>query len=128
MKEKLGGFLWIVVAVIFLMAIGHSQHIPGTPDKVHTDNGMTLPDTHEGTGGDITWKVMRHNGFNPDWKCWILVLDREWENGGESGDFCAKDKADYDAHPDGTMYTTHGGWLDNLMHGADTDQPKTDTA
>jgi len=60
-----------------------------------------------------------HRGYNADFGCWILRL-----NGGEHGydadkptsDFCAKDKADYNNHPDGSQYQTSESWLDNLTN------------
>lgn len=63
----------------------------------------------------LDWTVISQRGYNTDWQCWILRLNRvEGPQQETSGDFCAKDKADYDAHPSGTSYQTKGDWFDNL--------------
>jgi hypothetical protein len=65
----------------------------------------------------LDWTVARQKGFNSDWNCWMLQLHRTDPSGETDGDFCAVDKADYDSHPSGSHYQTHGDWLDNVLQG-----------
>jgi hypothetical protein len=74
------------------------------------------------------WTVILHRGYNDDFGCWILRLNKiDGPNGQTSQDTCAQDKRDYDSHPDGSSYQTRGEWLDNLTgpHDNSTDNKPT---
>jgi hypothetical protein len=96
--------------------------LPGDEHNLFGEGNDSLRTTR-----DITWTVFLHRGYNPDWQCWMLRLTKPSTGDDTTSDFCAKDKADYDSHPDGATYITHGGWLDNTLRDGENLQPTDHT-
>jgi hypothetical protein len=120
-RNTLIGLFLVFLVLMFVpdLGAGYAQqtrhnHQSVLPQDDGSDNSVG------GLFGDkpqeiLTWTVLRHQGYNPEWQCWILQLDRtEGPQHETTGQFCAKDKADYDAHANGSTYQTKGDWLDNL--------------
>jgi hypothetical protein len=109
------GVVLIVLALTFIPDLG--AHHTARTSLPHESS--SLDDIDRGLDELQTWTVFLHRGYNPEFGCWVLRLNKG-SNGYDpreiTSDFCAKDQADYDAHPVGSQYQTKGGWLDNLLH------------
>jgi hypothetical protein len=128
-RNFLLGVLIIFAALAFAPDLGAS-HAPGPTSHGGTTQNA-LGDALGHSDEVQNWTVFKHLGYNGSFECWILRL-----NGGrsgydpveETGDYCAKDKADYDSHPDGSSYQTKGSWFDNLTPPDNAPRsPDTDT-
>lgn len=107
------GVLFIVGVLAVAPSLGAPSH--------NTEQSAASP--LASSNQTLIWTVTRQKGFNPDWNCWMLQLHREYKDGETDGDFCAKDKNDYDSHPLGASYQTQGDWLDNIVKDAPNATP-----
>lgn len=132
-RNAILGIIFIIAALHFTPTLGatttHQTPSDSTADTASaapsdddTDNPFATP-RHDQL---MDWTVLLHRGWNPNFQCWILRLDQKQGPQHETtGDFCAKDKSDYDSHPDGSHYQTKGGWLDNLIPDPDNQSDST---
>jgi hypothetical protein len=113
-RNFIGGAAIIFIALMFTPDLGAS-HAQGSLKSKGNTQGQSLPGPLGHSDQIQNWTVILHRGYNDDFGCWILRLNKiDGPNGETSQDTCAQDKKDYDSHPDGSSYQTKGEWLDNL--------------
>jgi hypothetical protein len=118
-RSTIWGILIILAVIHFLPdgGAGYQSHTHSSSNAIQEGDaqGSLPPELHSNPDEVQTWTVKAHRGFNQSFGCWTLQLDRVTGPHDETtSDYCAKDKGDYDSHPDGSQYTTKGSWLDNL--------------
>jgi hypothetical protein len=131
-RSVIGGILIILAVIHFLPDGGagyqSNTHSPSNTMQEGDAQGSLPPELRSNPGEVKTWTVKAHRGYNPSFGCWTLQLDRITGPHDETtSDYCAKDKGDYDSHPDGSQYTTKGSWLDNLTGPHDGDNSSDDS-
>lgn len=121
-KSRFRRFIIIVglIGVFLLISEHQRQHptAPNVPAPPNSAQSQALDEISDGPDSVKTWSVISHRGYNSDFGCWILRLNRATSGGETSSDYCAQSKADYDNHADGSSYTTRGSWLDDIVQHA----------
>jgi hypothetical protein len=121
--------IWAVVMLVPDLGAGHAmqQSTANLHNQQQSPEGDQLGAVDQDPNQLMTWIVLRHQGWNDSFGCWILQLDRsEGPQQETTSQFCAKDRADYDAHPDGSTYITKGGWLSNLVRNGENTYSRND--